>query len=266
MRETLENLSRFDYGHAPPLMAMEMYAQIRERSGILDPYAEIKRHYTELAVQFLPQLKTLTRESGDAFDTALRIALAGNIIDFGAGGRDGLDVEATIRRALEAQLSIDHTHALRERLERARSVLYLCDNAGEIVLDRIFIEVIGPEKVICAVRDKPVINDATLADAHKAGLDTLCRVISSGSPAPGTPLQHCTEEFLALYHSADLVISKGQGNFETLSQADRDIFFLLIAKCPVISREIGVALGSFVVLHAGTLSRVRVLPSAPDAH
>jgi len=181
------------------------------------------------------------------------MAVAGNIIDFGLGahGCEEIAVEDTIMNALDSPFAVNDIPELIERLGDAEHILYVADNAGEIVLDRIFIEHIGPDRVTCAVRSAPVINDATLTDAAQAGLDRLCRVIPSGSEAPGTPLSLCSEEFLECFAAADLVISKGQGNFETLDAPGREVFHLFMVKCPVVSQEVDVPMGSFMAMKRG---------------
>ncbi|MBN2298585.1 MAG: DUF89 family protein [Deltaproteobacteria bacterium] len=249
IRDVLVRISSMDYSKPPPVMAAEMYSMIKGLTGITDPYEEIKRYYNEKALTLYPELERLVADSEDPFETALRIAVAGNIIDFGIGTKDSIQIRATIETALKDRFAIDRIHELRQRLTDARLVLYLADNAGEIVFDRLFIEQIGAGRVVCAVRHAPIINDATLDDAEDAGLINVCRVISSGCTAPGTLLPLCSQEFKDIFESADVVVSKGQGNFETLNQSDRDIFFLFMTKCPVISREVGVPVGSFVSLH-----------------
>ena len=249
IRTILKRISEMDYSNPPPIMATEMYSLVQELTGITDPYAEIKDYYNEKALNLYTEFKHLVTSSDDPFETALRIAVAGNIIDFGIGTKDSIQIRETVNRALSAQFAINHIEKLKENLSEAELVLYLADNAGEIVFDRLFIEQLGPKRVVCAVRHAPIINDATLDDAKKAGLCDVCRVISSGSRAPGTPLAMCSDEFRDLFARAQVVIAKGQGNFETLSQADRDIFFLFMAKCPVISTEAGVPVGSFIVMN-----------------
>jgi len=129
----------------------------------------------------------------------------------------------------------------------AERILYLADNAGEIVFDRLLIERLPTEKVTVAVRGLPVINDATLIDAEYAGITELVEVIDNGSDAPGTILEDCSEAFLERFHAADLIISKGQGNYETLSQVHKDIYFLLKVKCPVVARDVGCQMNSLVL-------------------
>jgi uncharacterized protein with ATP-grasp and redox domains len=254
IREVLKGLAGFDYESSPPIMAMEMYEILRNLTAITDPFAEIKAVYNDKALALYPRLKEIIAASSDPTDTAIRIAVAGNIIDFAAGNHGAIPIEETLKRALVAPFAIDHMDRLRRSIDDGGTILYLADNAGEIVFDRVFIEEIGPDRVTSAVRDVPIINDATQEDAAAVGLSGVCTVISSGSKAPGTPLEICSDEFRDLFYSADSVIAKGQGNYETLDHAGRDIFFLFMVKCPIISREVGVAVNSFIaMLQSGSL-------------
>jgi len=133
--------------------------------------------------------------------------------------------------------------------------LYIADNAGETVFDRLLIEEIG-QPVVYAVREKPIINDATREDAVLSGLDKVSKVMSSGCDSPGNILKFCSAEFLRVYRSADLIISKGQGNYEALSDEKRPVFFLLKAKCPVVARDLGLEEGSIVLLKRGEKKKV----------
>ena len=136
--------------------------------------------------------------------------------------------------------------SFKEATEQAEEIFYLTDNAGEIVLDRLLIEQLPYEKVTLVVKGKPVINDATIEDAELAGLPRIVHVIDNGSDGPGTILESCSQSFRDRFTNADLVIAKGQGNYETLSNINKNIFFLLKAKCPVIANHIGCEVGSFV--------------------
>lgn len=165
------------------------------------------------------------------------------------GAKTGLqesDLVEAIEHAAENELTGD-TEAFVSAVRNAEHILYLCDNAGEIVFDTLLIEQLGPERVAAAVRGKPIINDALLEDAVAAGLTNLVPTIGNGSDAPGTVLDDCHEEFRAAFESADLIISKGQGNFETLSDSDRPVFFLFKAKCPVVAETAGVPLSTHVL-------------------
>lgn len=253
MRRVLKGMARFDYDAPPPLFTREIYRIIRDLDARGDPYEERKRRDNELALSLEPRLRQIIASRPGTLETALRMAVAGNIIDFGTSAHSHAEiaVEDTIMSALDSPFAVNDIPELIARIGQAKRVLYVADNAGEIVLDRIFIEHIGPDKVTCAVRSVPVINDATLSDAAQAGLDRLCRVIPSGSEAPGTPLSSCTEEFVERFKAADLVISKGQGNFETLDAPGREVFHLFMVKCPVISQEVGAPMGSFMAMKRG---------------
>lgn len=247
----MERLSAFDHSNAPPLFAREMYDVLKHMAGVIDPYAEKKDLSNRRALELVPRLEKLISSSEDPLDTAMRIAAAGNIIDFGIHDATCLEIEETVERSLHAPFAVDFTLELRERLATARSVLYIGDNAGEVVMDRLFIERIGGERVTFAVRSAPIINDATLVDARQAGLTKVCAVVESGSEVSGTPLHLCTDAFRELFFSSPLVISKGQGNFETLFGSGREVFHLLMVKCPVIAAEIPAPMGSFIALKEG---------------
>ena len=221
----------------PPENSMAVYDQIAAITGVADPYRAIKVASNREALLALPTLTSLVAEASEPLSLAIRLAIAGNIIDYGAAA--DFDVKAAFRRCRDLPLVVDDSGALMARIRALRAgdhVLYLCDNAGEIVYDRLlFAEIAGQGTAIRAViKAGPIINDATLADAQAAGLDEFAEIIDNGAVCPGTPLALCSPEFVRCFHEADLVIAKGQGNFESLSEARREIFFLLTVKCPVV--------------------------------
>jgi uncharacterized protein with ATP-grasp and redox domains len=228
----------------PPEIGREAYRIISEKTGIKDPYKEIKRRCTQQALILYPQLKELIVSSEDPLLTAIRVAIAGNIIDFGANA--DFDLDKDLEELLRQEMAIDHSLEFRRTLRGARDVLYLADNAGETVFDRLLIEELG-RPVVYVVREEPIINDAVYQDAVDAGVDKVAKIISSGTDAPGTILSLCSEEFVKIFRRADLIISKGQGNYEGLSEEVRPIFFLLKAKCPVIGHDLGVKQGNIVL-------------------
>ena len=231
----------------PPEIGREAYRLISEKTGILDPYAKLKKECTQQALSLYPQLKKRVSASQDRLQMAIRMAIAGNVIDFGANANFDLDKDLEV--LLSQTLAIDHYPAFCHALQKAQKVLYLADNAGETVFDRLLIEELG-KPVVYAVREKPIINDAILQDALDAGIDKVAEIISSGTDAPGTILDLCSESFINIYRSADLIISKGQGNYEGLSDEIRPVFFLLKTKCSVIARDIGVKQGSIILMKA----------------
>lgn len=254
-------LSRIHEGAIPPEIGREAYRLISEKTGVQDPYAAIKIECTRKALSLYPQLKERVASSADRLEAAVRVAIAGNVIDFGA--QAAFDLDDDLGLLLSQDLSIDHFREFREMLNRTRKILYLADNVGETVFDRILIEEMG-KPVVYAVREKPIINDALMQDALDAGLDEMAEILSSGADAPGTILSLCTERFLKILRSADLIISKGQGNYEALSEENLPVFFLLKAKCAVIARDIGVQEGSLNLMKAKNydfFSREKTIPT-----
>ncbi len=231
----------------PPEIGREVYRIISEKTGVIDPYQEIKKICTTQALVLYPRLKEIIASSKDRLLTAVRMAIAGNIIDFGAN--EDFDLRKDLEGLLSQELAIDHYAEFRKTLRGAKEVLYLADNAGETVFDRLLIEELD-RPVIYAVREKPIINDAVYQDAVDAGVDKAAKIVSSGTDAPGTILNLCSEEFIRIFQSADMIISKGQGNYEGLSEETRPVFFLLKAKCSVIAHDVGVKKGSIVLKKA----------------
>ncbi len=228
----------------PPEILNHLYAWLMEQTGDSNPYAEIKRSSTEQALRLYPRLKEMVRTAHDPLQTAVRIAIAGNIIDFGSA--DSYDLSRALQDTLHKDFARFDMPAFRERLARAEHVLYIGDNAGETVFDRVLIEHLQ-KPVTYAVRDRPVINDATYEDALQAGLHKVAAIASTGCSAPGAVLSQCSSEFLRSYQEADMVISKGQGNYEALIGEEREIFFLLRTKCKVVSDLIGVRVGDIIL-------------------
>ncbi|MGC9150714.1 MAG: damage-control phosphatase ARMT1 family protein [Microbacter sp.] len=216
--------------------------------GISDFYLREKWHSNEVALALYPLWKNKVEHAADPFDLALRLAIAGNIMDYGANHT--FDIEETIQEVVSKPFEIDHSRHLKERLAKASSVLYLGDNAGEIVFDRLFLETIQHPNVTFVVRGGPTINDTTLDDAQMVGMEHVAKVISNGYDVPSTVPERSSALFQRLFADADLIISKGQGNLEGLfSLHDERIFFLLMTKCDVIARLIGAEKGNCVVFN-----------------
>ena len=230
-------IKRIPMDKTPAEVGEIIYANIRKFTGENDPYKEIKIRSIAEAKAMMPKLKSIINQSENRLLTAIRIAIAGNIIDFGMSKKFNLNEDVTyILKQDFAKLDFDE---FAEHLANAKTILYIGDNAGESVFDRILIEEMN-KKTYYAVREVPVINDVVLEDAYLSGLGEVAEIISSGSHAPGTILSSCSTEFNQLFNEADLIISKGQGNYEGLSDEKRALFFMLKAKCPVIARDLGV--------------------------
>lgn len=248
IRKVLRATSEMNLQESPPFMAQRIHRLIRQMTGDNDPYRDIKDRFNHFALELYPELKKRVERSRTPLDTAIRLAIAGNIIDSGVNFHiNETLVHNSIEHALTSPLAGD-PEQFRKVVSKANDILYLADNAGEIVFDRLLIEQMPSEKITLVVKGSPVINDACLADAQATGIADLVEVIDNGSDAPGTILDECSEEFKRRFENADLIIAKGQGNYETLSDVKKDIFFVLKAKCPVIAHHIGCEVGSLVFL------------------
>ncbi|MCI5778816.1 MAG: ARMT1-like domain-containing protein [Lentisphaeria bacterium] len=233
----------------PPEVAEALFAIHRDVTGVDDPYAEIKLRSTDLALTLLPEFAAAVAESADPFLTALRIAIGGNVIDYGVNPDFQLDRAAElIREAAGMPLDMTAVGELRRRTAAARRVIYLLDNCGEAVFDRLLIDRIGADKVTLAVRGGAIINDVTRAELDRSGLGGL-PVIDTGSRTPGVSRKSSSRKFLDALRRADVVIAKGQGNFESLygDPEFANVFFLFRVKCPVLVRFAGVRLHSLQV-------------------
>jgi len=229
---------------SPPATGDLIYGKIREISGINDPYKAIKKETIEEAANLYPKLKEIIENSDNRLLTAVRIAIAGNVIDFGVGHK--FNIAEDVKAILDQDFGILQFDEFVESLNKAKSILYLGDNSGESVFDKLLIEELD-KPVTYVVRDVPVINDVTMKDAIASGLDPLADLISSGSSAPSIIPELCSREFLDYFEKAEMIISKGQGNYEGLSDSDRPVFFLLKAKCHVIANDLGVEKGDIVL-------------------
>jgi len=235
----------FSLSSSPPEMGRIIYRLVKEVTEEEDPFRKVKEKYNRIALNMYPDLKDKVAHSGDKLLAAIRLAVAGNVIDFGVDSSFILKKE--IRDAFKKDFAVFDYQEFKEILKNTKQILYLADNAGEVVFDRVLIEELNRE-VIYVVRNKPVINDALIEDAKFCGIDKIARVISSGSDAPGTILDLCSSDFLSLYVKAKLIISKGQGNFEGLTgRSNAPVFFLFKAKCPVIANDIGCKVDDIVL-------------------
>ncbi len=251
VRDTLGLVEKMPFDHSPPAMGQKIHQMLREASGNPDPYSEVKASSNSFALELYPSLKQRVNAAEDRFATAVLLAIAGNIIDFGCKTRiEDDEVHQAVESALapgEVKSNNGQIDVLREAIERSESILYLADNAGEIVFDRLLLEEMPIDRTTMVVRGSPVINDATLEDAERAGLTSVIKVIDNGSDVPGTILETCSESFKEKFRQSDLIIAKGQGNYETLNSEAGNIFFLLKVKCPVIARDIGCEVGRALV-------------------
>jgi uncharacterized protein with ATP-grasp and redox domains len=227
----------------PAEIGDRIHRLVREEVGHEDPYVTAKESSTLRALDLYPRMKSLVQRANDPYRVAVRLSIAGNIIDFAQDRR--YDLWSEVERVLVQPFAIDHRAVFRKALERAGQVLFLADNAGETVFDRVLIETLEVP-VLYAVKGGPVLNDATPADARAAGIVGVAEIVSTGSDAPGTILNHCSREFRERYAESGLVLAKGQANYETLGDRGPEVFCAFQVKCPVLARDAGVPVGSIV--------------------
>ena len=242
----MKKTAEADLELSPAELTYDALSQLRSTIGGADPFAEDKRRYNSMMLEVLPKLRRMVKTSDRSLRLAARLAVAGNVVDLGILSE--FDVQAELRAASQASLAIDHTTELETALKSASTMMYILDNAGEAAVDRLFIEQMEGLDVTCVVRRSPILNDATRADAEEVGLDKLATVIDPGAEMLGVVLALSSPEFRKRFREADVVIAKGQANFETLEECERGVFFLLKAKCPVVAERLGVTEGQAVVM------------------
>ena len=234
---------------SPPELAAMYYTIFERETGIADPFRREKQLSTELALRLLPELRRLVGFGDGAFDRALLLAIGGNIIDYGATpGFELVGVEKKIRQVLEMPYDRERAADLHRRMDEAADILYILDNCGEAVIDRLMIEPYR-DKITIGVRGRPILNDVTRDDAIASGLDFV-PIVDTGDSAPGVSLRRSSPEFLRALGSADLVIAKGQGNFESLSDEfrERPAYYLLRTKCGVVCNRLNAPLNSLQIV------------------
>lgn len=242
---TGEMIQDVDMEKSPPAFARKLYKNIKTKTDTTDPFAQQKQEHIKRAQKIYPHMKELLDESENRLLTAVKLAIAGNVIDLGMDNT--FSIEEDILQSLHNDLVINEFSEFTEKIETGDDILYIGDNTGEAVFDKILLEELN-NNITFIVREKPIINDITTKEALQIGIDEVADIQSSGTSAPGTVLETCTDEFLNRLYQADLIISKGQGNYETLSEIEGAVFFLLKAKCPVIARDIGVEQGAHLLM------------------
>lgn len=247
VRLLLREIAGMDFDKAPPVAAQKMHHLLRHETGIADPYQAAKRRFNAMALQLRSSFEGKIAASEDPFAAAVRLAIAGNVIDLGVkGDLSASEAFDAVRHAFDTSVEGD-IGAFKSAVASAEKILYLTDNAGEIVFDVPLIRALPYDKVTVAVRGGPVINDATMDDAVAAGIPNIAPVIDNGSDAPATILEDCSADFRRAYDDADLIIAKGQGNYETLCDEDKNIYFLFKVKCSVVSAVAGLPIGAHVL-------------------
>ncbi len=245
VKQIMATMASIDEDASSPYIAHKIQIALKESLKNPDPYREDKKYYNLEMLKLENELKQLLESSDNPFDTGLKLAAAGNIIDFGPGYELSRDV---VLRTIKETLAKDYQHevseSLKAALEHADKILYLGDNAGEIVFDKVFIQTIKecyPQReVYFATRGKPVLNDITEEDAYLVGMDSLAMIINNGTDIPGTVLEYCSSDFRKIFVEADIIISKGQGNFESLLGCGREnLYYIFLCKCSLFMERLG---------------------------
>ncbi len=240
--DTINSLLNNKEVSTAPHFSIKLQSILNKNLNGHSSFKEIKEKNKSNAEKYLKYLETMIEAADDKLEMAVRISITGNTIDLGANPNYNLEKEINI--ITSSKINLDSFDKFKEDYKKAKLILFIADNYEEALFDKFLIEQLKPKEVVFAVRSNEILNDITLEDAKRLGIDKLCKVIESGSRIAGTDLDECTAEFLDLYKSADMVIAKGQGNFETLLSANRSIYFLFKIKCLVISEICGYPVGT----------------------
>jgi len=260
INNTLKYLQEANLELSPPELGKNIYRIIRETTGITDLYGEEKFRFNRFVLDNYNLLKKIVYLSDDPVYLAAKLSIAGNQFRFQKGNAD-IQLRDMLADIHKISFAIDDYSQFLDDILKTKNILYLADNAGEIVFDKLFIEVLKkfyPERgheFTVVVRGAPIINDATMKDAEMIDLDDVASVIDNGDNAPATLLHQVSDHMRAIYDSAELIISKGQGNFESLNEEDKKIYFLFSVKCPVISKELNAPEGGLILMHSEKLGR-----------
>lgn len=244
LKLSLRELSTVSLDHSPAELSTKAIKAALSALQVVDPYKRAKEEHTRLALSLYDELKDMVRRSDDSLRTSLKFAACGNVIDLGA--RDSFDIEGEIESSLSLDFARDEYQVFRQRLSQAKRILYIADNAGEIVFDRFVLEEMSGE-VTVAVKSGPILNDATMEDALSSELGDAVKLIATGTDELGVSTERCSAQFRESFDNSDLIIAKGHANFETLDEQPKEIFFLLKAKCEVVARRLGVEIGDSVL-------------------
>jgi damage-control phosphatase, subfamily I len=249
LNEVVARIPAMDINESPAALSKVAYDLTQEISGQEDPYAALKHAQNKQALALEPELREYLQQAADPLETALHLSAAGNVIDLGVQHAEDIDIHTAIKDALHQRFAVDHTPQFRESLAKCSDLLFLLDNAGEIVFDKLLIEELCKiTKVTAVVKKAPIINDATMDDAVQVGLTDVCPVIDNGGPFIGAPLSQIPASFRKRMEAADVIVGKGQGNYETIDDFPGNVFLILKAKCEIIAAHMGVKKGEVALI------------------
>ncbi len=245
LREVFTYLSKMNFHETTPEIIGEIFDMIKRHTNNPDPYKETRNYYNTLFMKMLPEFERKIEQAENSFMLAIRYAIVGNIIDFNPIHNTLLEnIYDCFEKMEQLELAINDSHALMKDISNAGTLLYLGDNCGEICMDKILLKKIKEQnpnvKLFFGVRGKPVVNDSISEDAYSVGIDEYAEVVDNGDGSLGTVLNRTSPAFKEVYNNADIVIAKGQANYECLSEENKNIYFLLMTKCEVIAKDIGV--------------------------
>ncbi|MCK4233830.1 DUF89 family protein [candidate division WOR-3 bacterium] len=243
-KKIVNHIGDYPLDKSPAAIADFATGIIKDEIGIEDIYRKEKREQNEKALGIYPRLKEMVRDSEDRLKTAFMVSATGNVIDLGAHA--DFDVESILHDFADIQFSKDDFEDFRSRLNDSKTLLFIADNCGEIIFDRVLLEELNSIRKIVAVKSKPFINDVTINDVIGTGIDKTAEIIETGTCNLDFDSDEIRGEFKKIFDEADIIISKGHANFEALHGKRADIYFLLRAKCDVVARVIGVRKGDFV--------------------
>jgi uncharacterized protein with ATP-grasp and redox domains len=246
---TAQWIREADLDQSPAAISTPIYRIVSEVTGNKDPYNEIKKQTNQDALHLIPELEMMIANVKDPLDTGLHLAVAGNIIDLGIG--HDFDLKTDIKEIMKIPFTINDTKYFREEIKPDRKLLYLGDNSGEIVFDRLLIEILLDKgmDITYVVKSGPIINDAMIEDAKTAGITDLVCVIETGSGDIGIRLENISRELRDGLENSDVIIAKGHGNFESCNEIPYNLYFLLKTKCSVVADALGVETGDIVFKH-----------------
>jgi damage-control phosphatase, subfamily I len=247
LKEICNEVNNINKDCTAPGFSSIIQNSLERNLGVNNLYEGIKKANLITARQYIPYLDTMIKSSIDPLEMAVRTAITGNTIDMGANPE--FNIEYEVNRITSDNIILTDFARFKEDLATSSLILYIGDNFEEALFDMFLLKVLSSRRVVFAVRSRSILNDITLKDAEYLGIDKICEVIESGSTIAGTDLSICTTGFLDLYRKADIVIAKGQGNYETLMNEKRPIYFLFKIKCEVISKRCGYPAGKGILLY-----------------
>ena len=246
MKEALQILQILPENATPPIIGDQIHRAVREITKVPDPYKRMKSVCTKSSMAQLASLQKIRDEANDPFEMAVRLAISGNLID--AAIKDEFFVDEMINSAINCRIDTQALSNLQTDIKNAKWILYLADNAGETVFDRLLLELLHPKPVYYVVKGGPALNDATTSDAQEAGIDKFANIITTGYDSVGVIMDKTSKAFLDMLKKAPLIIAKGQANYESLSTyPHNNLYFLLKVKCPVIAQDINANVNDTVI-------------------